>query len=240
MLNKQKHRGPNPRDYDNFAPDVLPQLRNAVDDYSNLLNRGYAPKAALKLVGDHFQFTSRQRLAIYRASCTQAQATSRLSKLVAISELGGQTLLIDGLNTIITLEAALSKAYLIRCMDHCCRDMSEVYSNYRLVEETPLALELISNALDAYQTASAVWFIDKPVSNSKRLADLIEAHAARNNLNWQVQLSNAADSDIIKLNDEGIVVSSDSILLDRCTKWTNLCASLIKQKIHSAIMLDLC
>ena len=39
-------------------------------DFSWLLTRGYAEKGALKLVGDRFSLTERQRLAVMRSACS--------------------------------------------------------------------------------------------------------------------------------------------------------------------------
>jgi hypothetical protein len=66
MPDKRTHRGPHPSDVKLFAENVLPDLRTAVADYSLLLTKGYAEKSALKLVGDKFSLTERQRVAVMR------------------------------------------------------------------------------------------------------------------------------------------------------------------------------
>ena len=60
----RQHRGPHPADQNLFGNEQLPRLRNAVADLSWLLTRGYAAKAAVKLVGDKNSLTERQRLAL--------------------------------------------------------------------------------------------------------------------------------------------------------------------------------
>ena len=55
------HRGPDPRDAQAFGPSALSALRAAVADLSWLLERGYAIVSAVKLVGDRWSLTERQR-----------------------------------------------------------------------------------------------------------------------------------------------------------------------------------
>ena len=64
-------------------------------------------KGALKLVGDKFALTERQRLAVSRAACSDQSKTHRASTRVAIGDLKGQLIVIDGFNLLITIEAAL-------------------------------------------------------------------------------------------------------------------------------------
>ncbi len=70
MPDKRKHRGAHPDDNRLFAEDQLPSLRTAVAEYSWLLTRGYAEESALKLVGDRYDLTARQRMAVWRSSCS--------------------------------------------------------------------------------------------------------------------------------------------------------------------------
>jgi len=64
MPDKRMHRGPHPADEKLFAPIAIANIRLALADFSLLLTKGYAEKSALKLVGDRFSLTERQRLAV--------------------------------------------------------------------------------------------------------------------------------------------------------------------------------
>ena len=77
MPDKRTHRGPHPEDAKLFAVANIPTLRKALADYSMLLTKGYAEKSALKLVGDHFSLTQRQRLALMRSACSDSQLAGR-------------------------------------------------------------------------------------------------------------------------------------------------------------------
>ena len=70
MPDTRRHRGPHPEDAELFAPASWPALRAATTDLSWLLSRGYAEPSSLKLVGDCFQLTERQRTAVMRSACS--------------------------------------------------------------------------------------------------------------------------------------------------------------------------
>jgi hypothetical protein len=90
MPDKRTHRGPHPEDAKIFAPKAVPNLQLAIADFSLLLTKGYAEKSALKLVGDRFSLTERQRLAIMRSACSDEQLGSRNRRCVGTANLAGQ------------------------------------------------------------------------------------------------------------------------------------------------------
>jgi len=77
MPDRRIHRGPHPQDAELFTPAKMGDLRSALDDFSLLLTKGYADKSALKLVGDRFSLTDRQRLAVMRSACSDQQLDRR-------------------------------------------------------------------------------------------------------------------------------------------------------------------
>ena len=83
MPDKRIHRGPHPDDGKLFAAEKIAGLRTALADYSLLLTKGYAETGALKLVGDRFALTQRQRVAVMRSACTDEQLKSRKEKRIA-------------------------------------------------------------------------------------------------------------------------------------------------------------
>ena len=110
MPDKRKHRGSHPKDADLFAPAKLPDLRGAVADLSWLLTRGYAAPSSQKIVGDRYDLTKRQRVAMARSACGDGEFADRLAKRVDAAAVAGEPVAIDGYNLLITIEAALSGA----------------------------------------------------------------------------------------------------------------------------------
>src|SRR2546421_2114648 len=164
--------------------------------FRSLLTRDYAMKGALKLVGDKFALTERQRLAIARAACSDQSKAHRASTRVAIDELKDQHIIIDGFNLLITIEAALSGGVLILGRDDCVRDLSSVHGSYRSVDETDRAIELIGAMLDELGVGRVSWILDKPISNSGRLAQRLGSVAAEHEWNWSVDVAFNPDAEI--------------------------------------------
>jgi hypothetical protein len=237
MPDKRSHRGPHPADEKLFAPEAIPDLRSALADYSLLLTKGYAEKSALKLVGDKFSLTERQRLAVRRSACSDQQLANRIQKRVEAKNLAGESVAVDGYNVLITIEAAMSGGVIFKGRDGCYRDLASIHGTYRKVTETIPAVQFIGEFLREASVSKALLLLDSPVSNSGRLKTLIGELADKNNWNWEIQLMLSPDAELIKT--DLIVASSDSVILDGCRRWTNLTTEMIKKKLASARVIDL-
>jgi hypothetical protein len=220
-----------------FAAAVIPDLRLAAADLSLLLTKGYADKSALKLVGDRFSLTERQRTAIMRSACSDQQLSSRKQREVELAELTGRPVAIDGYNVLITIEAAMSGACLFKGRDGCFRDLASIHGTYRKVAETIPAVEFIGKFLEEHNIGDCLWLLDSPVSNSGRLKTLIGQLAEKNNWNWNVELVLSPDFELIRT--ESVVASSDSVVLDGCRKWVNLARVIVEEKLPLARVVDL-
>ena len=193
MPDIRKHRGAHPEDKKLFAAEQLPVMRTAVSELSWLLTRGYSLKGALKLVGDRYTLTDRQRLAVSRAACSDQSKECRAKTVVSIESINGEELIVDGFNLIITVEAALSGGVLLVCRDHCIRDLSGVHGSYRAVNETVQAIELIGEVLTKLAPKSVAWLLDRPISNSGRLANRIRQFAREKDRNWSVEVGSTVE-----------------------------------------------
>jgi hypothetical protein len=229
----RKHRGAHPEDRKLFAGDQLAALRQAVDELSWLLTREYSMKAALKVVGDRHALTERQRLAISRAACSDQSRARRVVTEVALENLHGASVIIDGFNLIITVEAALSGGLLMLSRDGCLRDISSVHGSYRSVNETDRALSLIGESLSHLKIGPVKWLLDRPVSNSGRLAARIRALGGP----WEIETCFNPDREIIASGD--VTISSDGPLLDQVERWTNFARDVIEKRIADAWIIDL-
>ena len=219
-----------------FDAEAISNLRPALADYSLLLTKGYAQKSALKLVGDRFSLTQRQRLAVMRGACSDQQLASRMERCVEPQNLAGQSLAIDGYNVLITIEAAMSGGMIFKGRDGCYRDMASIHGTYRKVDETIPALQLIGDFLQEIGTGESLWLLDSPVSNSGRLKKLIVELAAKNAWNWQVELVLSPDADLKKI--DLAVATSDSVVLDNCRNWVNLAVEIVRDKLPAARVID--
>ena len=215
-----RHRGPHPADADLFASSWVPMLRQAVAELSWLLTRGYPPAATLKLVGDRYALTERQRWAVGRAACADELRARRAATQLSPENLRGRPLAIDGFNLLITLEAALSGGVVLRGRDEAWRDLSSIHGTYRAVQETDRAIRLVAAALQPLGPSSVHWLLDQPVSNSGRLAARLRDVGAELGLSWTADVVMNPDRDLAETDE--VVVTSDSAVLDRAGAWLNL------------------
>lgn len=237
MPDKRIHRGPHPEDRKLFSLENVEKLQAATADLSLLLTKGYAGKSSVKLVGDKFELTERQRLAIMRNACSDQQLKGRLEKQVDIAAAAGEQIVLDGYNVLITIEAAISGGVIFKGRDGCLRDLASVHGTYRKVQETMPAVELIGEFLTKVGADGAVWLLDSPVSNSGKLKSIIEHLAQEKKWNWQVRLLQNPDSEMKKT--DSIVASSDSVVIETSKRWVNLAGQIVKENLPHAWMIEL-
>lgn len=239
MPDTRRHRGPHPSDAHLFSASRRTPLQQACRDLSWLLGRGYSEVAALKLVGDRHGLRERQRRAIGRSAASDTQVAERSRRRIAPTELAGHTLLIDGLNCLITVEAMLAGAVLLRGRDGWLRDLASVHGSYRPVVETDPALALLGELLGRAGSPPAIWYIDRPVSNSGRLAQRVRDAAAAAGWPWQAQLVMNPDRALVEAQDDAVVASSDSWVLDHAARVVDLPGAVADRRAGLDII-DLC
>lgn len=212
-------RGYAPNDEKEFGGEALAVLRTAAGHIRYLVNEGYPIKSASVFVGNHFLLSERQRLALVRSISSDQQLKCRRAKECKKEALRGQTVFIDGFNTVITLEIALCGSLLLTCMDGTIRDLAGLRGTYRLIDKTEPALRLIADTLEDLGVKRAVFYLDAPVSNSGRLKSLIADV-------WETY---PTELDICVINDVdrvlqglGFVITADAVILDNCESWFNL------------------
>jgi hypothetical protein len=223
--------GPHPEDAALFAPERLPTLGAAAAELSWLLSRGYAHDAALKLVGDRHQLRDRQRMAVRRSSCSDRSLSSRKQSLLDPAAVRGRVLWVDGFNLLITAASALRGGLILRGRDGVVRDLA---SSHRLVLRTTSALEHARALLAALGPGEVRWLLDRPVSNSGRVARQIAEGAG--GLPWSVELVNNPDLELIRSG--GPVVTSDAMILDAGVPWVDLLSPLLAGPASGAWVVD--
>jgi hypothetical protein len=233
----RRHRGADPRDAESFGPSSLPALRAAVRDLSWLLSRGYAPVSALKLVGDRWSLTERQRHAVRRSACSVEACFRRGAGERAAWELAGVELWIDGFNVMTTLETWLGGGVVLCCRDGTYRDIAGIHGTYRRVAETLPAIAIVAAGLARLGVRRALWLFDRPVSNSGRIGAMIRRAAEERSLDWTVDLVDNPDPILAQSNE--IVATADSAILDAGPRWFNLVRHLIDSADGGAAVIDI-
>jgi hypothetical protein len=231
------HRGPHPEDARLFARSAWPVLQRATADLCWLLSRDYTAPSALKLVGDRYQLSVRQRSAIERCACSAESKARREDRRVGPERLAARTLWIDGYNVLTTVEVALGGGVLLGAADRTYRDLASMHGTYRKIAETIPALELLGGMAAAWDTAAWTWFFDRPVSNSGRLKGIMERLAAERGWAWKIELVQNPDTVLAEARET--IATADSVVLDRCQQWFNLAREVIDRHLPAANIVPL-
>lgn len=234
MNEKEVRRGYVDSDFNEFNEKSFIKLKEAQKDIYMLLNRGYQLKKVSTFVGNHYLLSERQRLALVRSTCSKEELKLRKEKEITNLE-ENQTVYVDGFNLIITLEVALSNSTLIKCMDGTIRDLAGLRGTYKLIDKTDRAINLIGEYLQKLKIKKAVFYLDSPVSNSGRLKIRILELLDKYEYDVEVELVNNADVVLEKLKN---VISSDSIIMEKCNGWINVAAKIIEENIEKCTCLD--
>ena len=223
-------RGYVPKDTVEFGPKATEKLSAAAQELVFLMERGYDTKSASTFVGNHHLLSERQRLALARIVSTASAVQARKQKELLQAP---DSLVLDGFNTIITLEVALSSSLLLEGIDGTLRDLAGLCGSYRIVDKTVQAVELL---LARLETQKALFCLDQQVSNSGRLRALLLEQAQNRAVEVQVELHPSVDGLLSRLER---VVTADAIILDKCGSWYNLNRTLIESAVPEAWILRL-
>ncbi len=237
MPDRRQHRGPHPEDASLFADGWVATLRTATRDLSWLLSRGYPDVAATKLVGDRYRLAQRQRVAVRRCACSDAQRTARRSARVALGALAGAAVVVDGFNVLTTIEAALAGGVVLLARDGCRRDLASMHGSWKRVQETETATTILLELLAAAAPARTTIVLDRPVANSGRLATSIRAAARTRLPACSVELHDGADRALLAA--DAVIATADSGVLDRAARWVDLSTPALARLQPPPWLLDL-
>ena len=226
-------RGYVPSDRNEFGEAAREKLTRAGEELCYLMDRGYPVKPASIFVGNHHLLSERQRLALARITSPADSLARRRQTMLPQAP---ASLALDGFNTVITLEVALSGSLLLAGMDGTVRDLAGLRGTYRIVDKTVRAVELLLARMDALGVRESVFFLDKQVSNSGRLSALLREAGEKYAVNVQTVLSTCVDRELYQREN---VVTSDAIILDNCVSWYNLNRGIIEDAIADAWVLRL-
>ncbi len=220
-------------DIRDFSSKSIETLKRASSDVSAIIDRGYPIKSVSTFVGNHYQLSERQRIAIVRAVSPTVDVKTRLDKLKTHCE--DETVYIDGLNVIITLETMLSETTLIKCMDNTLRDLCGLRGTYKLIDKTDTAIKLIGEELANLKVSKVTFYLDSPVSNTGRLSQRI--YELLQGFPFEVEVELVPNADVI-LESKSNVITSDAIILNKCYSWINLVYSIVCKKYPNTPIVD--
>lgn len=233
-MQEQARRGFSPGDAVDFSRESMRLLRKAQSDVACLLNRGYAIGRCVTFVGDRYQLSARQRMAILRSTADDESLRNRRQKRK--TDFAGETLRIDGFNLIIPIEIALCRGTLLLCMDGAVRDLAGLHGTYRLIPQTEDAIRMIGATLEKHGVAAAEFYFDAPVSNAGRLAQKVRETLREGSFRLLTRTEPHLDG---LLCHEENVATGDSVILDRCGSWVNLSRTVLREHLPDYPFADL-
>lgn len=195
------------------------KLQEAAYDLRFLLNRNYRKKGALQFVANKYLLNKDERNYLARSICSDLISKGRKEKIIDISKIEGQLLLVDGYNVLITVESLYNEDYdsIVLCDDGVIRDLNAVFGKYKLTNVTEMALNRILALISSYGPSCTYFFFDSPVSFSGKLAGITKKIMEEYNVHGNVCLSKMVDTEIIRLSNlkNCIVATGDSVIIDK-------------------------
>ena len=195
------------------------KLREAAYDLRFLLNRDYRKKGALQFVANKYLLNKDERNYLARSIFPDLISKERQEKIIDISKIEGQLLLVDGYNVLITVESLYHEDYdsIVLCDDGVIRDLNAVFGKYKLNNATEMAINKILALVNSYGPSFTCFFFDSPVSFSGKLAGLTKKIMGEYNVHGNVCLSKTVDTEIMRLSNlkNGIVATGDSVIIDK-------------------------
>lgn len=229
-------RGSDSQDDRWFSKQSILKMRKAQKEIKWLLDRDYNIRSVINIVGNHYQFSSRQRNALMRSTALQKEIESRKLKCIPLNFLEGSCVYVDGFNLIITLEVALSASPIILCNDDTVRDLAGLRGTYSIIDKTDYALNIFEREINDLKISKVNFCLDRNVSNSGRLKKFILEKSQTWNADINVNIMNSVDN---FLYGKEKVVTSDSIILDKCLSWCNFGKDIIRKYIPDARLINL-
>jgi hypothetical protein len=195
-------------------------FQSAYFDYRFLRERGFPEKASIKLVGDRYRLARTERNSLFRGVIVDSIAEARRRKIARPEEISGRRLGVDWYNVLITIESYLRGAPLFIADDGVLRDSSATHGSYRRTAVTEKAFPVILGALVSLSPERVEVFLDSPIAFSGMMAEEIRRGSAGLPFATTAALAHSADYPL--KNFEGVVASSDSVILDSASRILDL------------------
>jgi len=191
----------------------------AKDDLYLLLNRGYPKPYALRFVGDHYGLKNEERYILSRTVFPKEYILETKRKKTSLTEIKGKEIFIDGYNVIITTESVLMNKTFVS-MDGVLRDTRNVSKKHRITNETIESVDLILNLLKKYLPCYTQFYLDKMMSKSGKLSEIIRKGMGERGLKGDSETILSVDHTL--KNKEGIIATNDSAIILEVKKFIDL------------------
>lgn len=268
MPDRRGHRGPHPEDAELFSPANLSRLREATTDLCWLASRGYAEVSSLKLVGDRYHLTARQRLAVARCACSEAQLRRRLAHQLPLGLLEENRPAEPKPPSGTGWELGLRQRDSGSCGGVSGRAVWIDGYNVLTTVEAALAGGVILHARDGtFRDMASMHGTFRKVAETEPALELLGRALAElgpgqcvwyldrpvsnsgrlkqwieqvaQKYGWPWRVELVANPDPILWDSPAIVASADSVILDHCRSWLNLARWTVERFVPEAWVVQL-
>lgn len=186
-------------------------FRQAIRDFSYLIENEYPRKAILKLIGDRHLLNKAQRTLLNRGIIKKKDAINRYKKLA--SGIRDSVLYIDTYNVLFILSNYLMGRLVFISTDGFIRDAGETYGKLHREKIFLKSVELLMDYLGNAIPSETIFYIDNPVAYSGDLAEQLREYLKGKNLNGNAFTVNNPDKEL-RGKTEGIIATSDSEVMN--------------------------
>ncbi|KYC45458.1 MAG: hypothetical protein APG12_00125 [Candidatus Methanofastidiosum methylothiophilum] len=192
---------------------------SAKKDLYLLLNRNYPKSYALRFVGDHYGLKNEQRYILSRSVFSKSYIDNTRKKKLNLKDIKGKSIFIDGYNVIITTESVLmGKAFV--SMDGLIRDTRNVSKKHKITKDTLESIECILDLLEKYPPESTQVYLDKMMSKSGKISEIIRDGLEERNLRGDSET--VSNVDYTLKNSLGIIATNDSAIISEIKEFIDL------------------
>jgi len=203
-------------------------VQKAAEDMKYLLDRGYNRNTSLNLTVNRYHLNMRERNYLRRYVFSEKEIQAHKSKLIPITEIRCEKVVVDGFNVLISVDAVLKKRNLVESMDCILRDTSMVFSNYRFDSDTKKTLDALVTLFLKYGPEGVFFVFDSQISRSGELSSYVREKMWEAGISGDASTAKSADKKIIELNH--ITASSDSHIIESVNQIVDL-PRKIKQQV---------
>jgi hypothetical protein len=209
-------------------------FRQAIRDFSYLIENEYPRKAILKLIGDRHLLSKTQRTLLNRGIIKKKDAVNRFKKLA--SGIRDSVLYIDTYNVLFILSNYLLGRLVFISTDGFIRDAGEAYGKLHREKVFLKSVELLMDYLGKAVPSETVFYIDNPVAYSGDLAEQLRRSLKDKNLRGNAFTVNNPDKELVA-KTEGIIATSDSeVLNETVCRICDLSAMVLNSKYTIQLM----
>jgi hypothetical protein len=210
-------------------------FHQALQDYTFLLEKKYPEKTILEMIATRYSLNHFERSVLYRGVTTQKIAQSRKEKLITIEQLNNRTLHIDLFNVLFTLAAYL-RGYPVYCSnDGLVRDASESHGKGDWEVHLDQGLDLLEAFLKGTTIKEAIIYIDNMLEFGLSVSDKIKQLSKMPVPAIKI-IKDPSPDHLIKALTDGIISTSDSIIIDKSKLPVfDLSALIIRNTFHKDI-----